>query len=29
VVHAARMFYGLYGAVFQGLRNAPSLAVAA
>ncbi|GAB3740385.1 iron-containing redox enzyme family protein [Silanimonas algicola] len=29
VMHAARMFYGLYGAVFQGLRNAPSLAVAA
>jgi pyrroloquinoline quinone (PQQ) biosynthesis protein C len=29
VVHAARMFYGLYGAVFQGLRNAPALAVAA
>ena len=29
VVHAARMFYGLYGAVFQGLRSAPVLAVAA
>lgn len=29
VVHAARMFYGLYGAVFQGLRSAPALAVAA
>lgn len=29
VVHAARMFYGLYGAVFQSLRTAPTLAVAA
>jgi pyrroloquinoline quinone (PQQ) biosynthesis protein C len=29
VVHAAKMFYGLYGAVFQSLRHAPTLAVAA
>ena len=29
VVHAARMFYRLYGDVFQGLRDAPARAVAA
>ena len=29
VVHAARMFYRLYGEVFSGLRAAPALAVAA
>jgi pyrroloquinoline quinone (PQQ) biosynthesis protein C len=29
IVHAARMFYRLYGGVFESLRSAPALAVAA
>jgi hypothetical protein len=29
IVHAARMFYRLYGGVFASLRGAPALAVAA
>jgi pyrroloquinoline quinone (PQQ) biosynthesis protein C len=29
IVHAARMFYRLYGGVFESLRGAPALAVAA